>query len=482
MAELEKLLNELPKLVKELKLTVGDAEQIQQEITRLNEVQENLHNQQVAIAKELDVTKSNHAGFNAISLDIARKVLIPEDFSADKEFLVEKFGNFHKQLSLTELQTQFVRWYEWGELLESIAGDILSDSQIISQLNCNINYPSIPEKYQAIEQAIPINLAFGNTKKLNQQIQQINKQQEDLLEIQHRLTIVFDNLKSGQNILSILLGLSLFFGKNGLELQWFNDEYGFIISSMGKFKPLTEFINDCELYKNNINTLIENINSLKLQAEQAIVNLAQSNPLERAAKYLARKRISSILFIASSLLGLGFGGWTIYNRITQVQPGNLSRKQPKNVVDKLKVSQKLGLEAALIVQKPALPLKDWQQAESKWQQAVQLLESIPEGTSVSTQAKKELINYRANYAAISQRVVNEKKANSNLDSAQKLAVEAAFIVKNAPPESVILQQAKAKLQEAIDLLQSIPEGTSVSKEVQNKLISYKNHYEAISSK
>ncbi|QIR38308.1 hypothetical protein HCG51_17425 [Tolypothrix sp. PCC 7910] len=482
MAELEKLLNELPKLVEELKLTVGNTETIQQEAARLNDVQEKLHLLQVAIAQELDVAKSQNGQFSAISAVTARTVFITDNFSTDDGFIAEKFGSFNKQLLLTELQAQILRWYEWGELLQSIATDMLSDEKIISQLNCNIKYPNIPEKFREIEQIVPINLAFGNHKKLEFQNQQILNYQSELLEIQQRLTIVFDSINSGQNILVILLGLSLFCGQNGLELQWLSDEYGFIISSMGKFQPLTEFINDCESYKNNINTLVENINSLKSQTEQAIVNLPQSNPLEKAAKYLARKRINSILFIASGVLVLGFGGWTIYQQVTQLQSGNLSSKQPKNVVDRLKASQKLGFEASLIVQKPPLPLKDWQQAESKWQQAVQLLESIPEGTSVSPQAKKQLMSYRAKYAAISQKVVNEKKAASNLELAQKLAVEADFITKNAPPESVILQQAKDKLKEAINLLQSVPEGTSVSKEVQEKLTSYKNNYEAISSK
>ncbi|BAY91107.1 MULTISPECIES: hypothetical protein [unclassified Tolypothrix] len=482
MAELEKVLNELPKLVEELKLTVGNTETIQQELTRLSEAQEKLHNLQVAIAQELDVTKSHQNGCSAISAVTARTLLIPDNFSTDNGFIAEKFGSFNKQLSLTELQAQMVRWHEWGELLQSIAKDMLSDEQIINQLNCNINYTNIPEKFREIEQIIPINLAFGNQKKLEFQNKQIITYQSDLLEIQQRLSIVFDSINSSQTILVILLGLSLFCGQNGLELQWLSDEYGFIISSMGKFQPLTEFINDCESYKNNINTLVENINSLKTQTEQAIVSLPQSDPLGKAAKYLARKRINSILFIASSVLVLGLGGWTIYHQITQFQSGNVSGKQPKNVVDKFKASQKLGLEASLMVQKPPLPLKDWQQAESKWQQAVQLLESIPEGTPVSPQAKKQLISYRTKYAAISQKVLNEKKAATNLEYAQKLAVEAEFIAKNAPPESVILQQAKDKLQAAINLLQSIPEGTSVSKEVQDKLTSYQNSYEAIGSK
>ena len=61
------------------------------------------------------------------------------------------------------------------------------------------------------------------------------------------------------------------------------------------------------------------------------------------------------------------------------------------------------MEAYIIVQYPPYPAEVWQQAQAKWQQAINLLEAIPEGTFVSAQAKEKLVVYRNNYAAVSQR-------------------------------------------------------------------------------
>jgi hypothetical protein len=480
MANLDKLLQELTTIVESLKLTVGDSHTIEQEIIRLNQVQEQLRNLQAAIAQELDVAKINNAAVGVLSSSKESVVfsshsrLVDSLLTTGERFIAEKFGNEPTKLSLNELESKISHWLEWGELLQTIAEDILSNSQFINQLNSNINYPSLPNQFQELADKLKINLAFGKSKILQQQIQQIINSQEELLRLKQKSTEVFKNIKHTQNILLILLNLSAFCGNSKLKLEWFDDEYGFIISTNNKYQALADIIYDCELFQQKIDALAVDTKNLLEQAEQAISNLPQSNKLARIPAH-------SALLFSSSLLILGFGSWTIKEKIfTMQQTQNI--KQEKIAQTNLKSAKKLGMEAAVIAKKLPLPLTTWQQAESKWQEAVNLLEAVPKGTSISEQTKKQLVKYRAYHTAISKRVALEKNAASNLEDAEKLVLEAEFIVKNAPEKSAILQQAKDKMQEAINLLKAIPEGTFVSKQVQEKLAIYKKKYEAIKTK
>lgn len=136
-------------------------------------------------------------------------------------------------------------------------------------------------------------------------------------------------------------------------------------------------------------------------------------------------------------------------------------------------------EAASLVQKPPHPLKVWQQAENKWYQAIILLDSIPNKTSVSDRAKKKLAYYQINYKSISQRVLVEKQALANLESAQNLAIEANLFVNNSPYSLPIRRQALEKWEQAINLLENIPENTFVSIQAKETLTIYKTNYMAI---
>ena len=159
---------------------------------------------------------------------------------------------------------------------------------------------------------------------------------------------------------------------------------------------------------------------------------------------------------------------------------SLSLTQEGSAITKFKSAQKLGMEAASLAQNLPHPLKVWQQAENKWYQAIILLDSIPNETSVSDRAKKKLAYYQINYKSISQRVLVEKKALENLESAQKLATEANLFVQNSSYPLLNRQQAKDKWQQAINLLEAIPESTFVYIQAKQTLPIYKTNYTAIS--
>lgn len=486
MANLEILVSELPTLIQSLKLTIGDSNQIMEQIILINNAQEQLRNIKKLIAQELKFENIKTSAIATLPrIGNVASFFIPSVELVDPA-IAEKFGHSKTKISLTELQSKLDGWIEWGYFLQAIATDILSDIPFVNQLNSDINHLSIRTKFQIIAENLKNNLFFEDFNFLERQIQKISNYQNELLELQQKLNYVFNTIKNSRSLLNILLGVSAFCGKSGFALEWLDDDHELIISSDGKFQELTDILNDCDYFQEQIAALIIQGDTLREQAEQALKKIEQESSEEpiisqhlEIVPFSAQKIVRSGLFIASSLLILGFGGWKIRELSPQLQQMSLSLTQEESANAKFKSAQKLAMEAASLVQKPPHPLKVWQQAENKWHQAIILLDSIPNETSVSDRAKKKLAYYQINYKSISQKVLVEKQALSNLESAQKLATEANLFVQNSPHSLLIRQQAQDKWQQAINLLEAIPESTFVSIQAKEMLPIYKTNYAAI---
>ncbi|AUB42863.1 hypothetical protein COO91_09012 [Nostoc flagelliforme CCNUN1] len=488
MANLEKLVSELPTLIQSLKLTIGDSNQIMKQIILINNAQEQLRNLKKLIAQEL---KFENIKSSAIAT-LPRTATVASLFIPSVELIdpaiAEKFGHSKTKISLTELQSKIDGWIEWGYFLQAIATDILSDVPFVNKLNSDINHLSIRTKFQIIAENLTNNLFFEDFNILERQIQKISNYQDELLELQQKLNYVFNTIKNSRSLLNILLGVSAFCGKSGFALEWLDDDHELIISSDGKFQELTDILNDCDYFQEQIAALIIQSDTLREQAEQALKKIEQgsskepiiSQHLEIVPKFSTQKIVRSALVIASSLLILGFGAWKIKEQsLSLAQEGSGFVPDVGAAIAKFKSAQKLGMEAASLVQKPPHPLKVWQQAESKWYQAIILLDSIPNETSVSDRAKKKLAYYQINYKSISQIVLVEKQALANLELAQKLAIEANLFVKNSPYSLPIRRQALEKWEQAINLLEAIPASTFVSIQAKETLTIYKTNYAAI---
>ncbi len=502
MADLEKIVNELPKLVHSLNLTIGTSHEIMQQIILIHQTQEQLQNIQKLIIQELRFVKSKNTSVNTVprigkttsSLVVGRD-LAKTTINNRTKFITETFGNLEAKISLTDLQIKVDCWSEWGNLLQALATDILSEPQLLNQLDNNIHYPSLPAKFKEFNQTLEQNLDFKNSINLKQQTIHLINISEDILEVKQRLNYIINTINSSYSLLNILLSISSFFGKSGFTLEWLDDEHELIISSDGKFQELAEIINDCELFQQQIDSLLLQINTLKLQAEQALIKVEHKNQpklkvqnMAELASQLVEKKPQtffilgrSILVIVSSLVVLGFGGWASKDKLPHLQQQRAIANQEASAVANFTSALKLGVEASALVQSPPHSLIVWQQAKTKWQQAVNLLTSIPEETSVTVKAKHKLIRYRINYNVISQKVLVENKALADLELAHKLAIEAAFFVQTSPNSVLVWQQAKEKWQQAINLLEAIPASTAVSSQAKEMLASYKTNYAAISA-
>ncbi|MEB3283501.1 MAG: hypothetical protein VKK42_31725 [Lyngbya sp.] len=89
-----------------------------------------------------------------------------------------------------------------------------------------------------------------------------------------------------------------------------------------------------------------------------------------------------------------------YHRASQ----NLIKEQ--TAIANFNSAKKLALEASVLVKNPPYPLEVWQQAEKKWQAAINLLETIPNDTLIAPQVQEKLTLYRLNSQEIEKRIMN----------------------------------------------------------------------------
>ncbi|MEG4196923.1 TerD family protein [Microcoleus sp. Pol12A5] len=106
----------------------------------------------------------------------------------------------------------------------------------------------------------------------------------------------------------------------------------------------------------------------------------------------------------------GFGYQQARADLLKLRPSLVPVAQNLQAAESLEKAQQLAMEAAVVVQKPPHPMEVWHQSQSKWQEAIALLEAIDSRTPVYNLAQNKLSNYRANRTVISQRVAIAQKA------------------------------------------------------------------------
>lgn len=491
MTDLPILINKLPKIVYGLRLTLGNSQEIIQQVALINQAQEQLrHIQQVMSTEAIAQTSSSatHKGTATLhQVDTTKRLLLPSIFqvepniSGDARLITEKFGNPEIEICLDTLKSKIDYWIEWGDFLQAIAADILRDTNLINQVNLDTNYPSLTNQIERFRKSLNIKLAFTDYRNLDKQIQQILNIEEDISKTQHRLSYIVNTIKSSQGLLTIFMAISSFCGQSGFAIEWLDDAHELIISSEGKFQELTDILNDCQIFQDKLTAYLSQCQQLKEQAKKTLnqKNYKRQN-IKKITHNFPASQIGRITILAiSSLAILGLGSWITKDHINQTQQADQNLDPETQAVSNFKSALKLGREASSLAQDPPHPLTTWQQAATKWQQAINFLNQIPEGTSVSAKAQERLIRYRRNYNAINEKAASEKQALNNLESAQKLATEAAFFMKNAPNSLPAWQQAKDKWEQAIQLLETIPKNSFAYQQAQATLPNYKTHHATI---
>ncbi len=153
--------------------------------------------------------------------------------------------------------------------------------------------------------------------------------------------------------------------------------------------------------------------------------------------------------------------------------------EPDTGLGKVTAARRLAWDAAVMVQSPPHPVDTWQQARVKWRQAIDLLEAVPSDSALAAEVKQRLAVYRVNYAAINNRLKAEQTASERLRDAQTLAWQAAVTVQKPPHPLRVWQRAQQKWQDAIALLETVPNTTLAFAQSQEKLTTYRGNLAAI---
>ena len=493
MANLEKIINELPQLVVSLKLNLGNVEELTQQVVHINNIQMQLLYLQTIINEELKLAKLKNLSIHSLPPIGTTASLLLDDISvgeietpAQSKYITAKFGNPNTEISIHDLQAKIDYWIEWGDFLRVVAADILNDSELVSQLNSHSHHANLAATVEKVNKILNINLALTNREILSQQLQQLRNAQTEVLQIKQKLNDIVNTIRKNPKFLNILTITTSFYGASGLTLEWLDDDQELILSSDGKFQELTDIFHECQQLQQTIDILTININNLTKQAEQYMKYLS---PAIQPQKFINRSRpltprwrftnfLRPIIIIIASIITI-FTGWLITRTITSQQPTVLNARQEAAAVANFQSALRLGLEASALVENPPYPVTVWQQAETKWLQAIDLLERVPPGSSVYQEASGRLFRYRRNRIAISQKVLDEKQALADLQTAQKLGTQARFFMQNSPNSLLALQEAKEKWEQAIDLLENIPKSTTFYEQAQELLPIYRNSYAGV---
>jgi hypothetical protein len=190
-----------------------------------------------------------------------------------------------------------------------------------------------------------------------------------------------------------------------------------------------------------------------------------STDTEPTARSGGRKAVTAIA-LAGLLAVVGGGGWFVFDKSAQEQ----KLAEAKAISAKTFDPSQLGKVEAL------------QDAHAQLKKAATLLGEIPNRPgSPYEQAQAELKGLQPKLQEIETKLNAEKPAIDKLESAKKLAMDASIIVQNPPHKADVWQNAQAKWQESLKLLESIPSDSLAAAEVKQKLELYRSNYDTITA-
>ncbi|MEL7034342.1 MAG: hypothetical protein AAFO04_01800 [Cyanobacteria bacterium J06592_8] len=217
------------------------------------------------------------------------------------------------------------------------------------------------------------------------------------------------------------------------------------------------------------------IEKITVQRQQALLAAQPNSSSKEQLKSNNNKHLRwSPLLLLAMVMGI-LGGVQILPKASVSSQKNLSAlAQNQPLERRLKSAQTLAMEASEAVgsQQP-LPLTAWQEAQEKWQDAIAVLQEMPERKMQSDPVQKQLAVYREDYNWASQKLIQEQTAIANFNSAKKFALEASVIAKKTSLPLEVWQQAYQKWQSAISLLETIPNDSYIAPKVQEKIAFYR---------
>jgi hypothetical protein len=415
----------------------------------------------------------------------------------------------------------------------------------LEEIHSNKTISDIKKDIKNKTHIIKASLNFSNINVITCQLEQMKKSQKDLILISENLKIVNSTVEIGKitcvRATTIKSFLSLFGSISAVE---FNQKNELIIDFNNKQEKVVDIFKFCQNLYPKIENLIQEVEVKVKEVQECLKNplLMKQRQLQHYRKSVQIKTTiaASILILISPVV------WFAWKRFSQEQvrwnaqilmsdigdvtqspdineaklkrdkikqaitslekiPNSFASAYPtaqqdiskfrlrlglvekqlqieEDAADKFESAKQLAMDAAIIVQNPPHPETIWNAASNKWQEAISILESIPENSFVSVEAKTKLEQYRNNHAAISTRLSHEIQASEMLENAKNLSWEAVKITQKPPHSSTTWKQASEKLEQAIKLLETMPKNSPLYAQEQQRLKEYKANYITINQR
>jgi len=216
----------------------------------------------------------------------------------------------------------------------------------------------------------------------------------------------------------------------------------------------------------------------KIQQSQALLTQACQTDISANPNFLdASKKVNQatkLLYSVPNIPGLGYQqaqtGLNVFS--TCIKTVNAK----ENFFEAKRLSRKaLGIDAEM-----TFSVQEWEGMRSDLGKAIDLLKTIPKDVNTYTDSQKALKVYQNQFSKVNQRLQQEQTAVNAFNRAEDLKKEADLLTRNSPKLET-LNEAESKVKDAIKLIKTIPQGTTVSVTNQDTILIYQEKIEGIHS-
>lgn len=214
----------------------------------------------------------------------------------------------------------------------------------------------------------------------------------------------------------------------------------------------------------------------KVQQSQALLTQACQTDISANRNFLdASKKVNEatrLLYSVPNIPGLGY-------QEAQTKFNNFSTCiKTVNAKEKFFEAKRLSKKALGIDEQMTFSVPEWEGIRSDLVKAIDLLKTIPNDVNTYPQSQKALKVYQNQFQQVNQRLQQEQAAVNAFNNAENLKNEADKLTRNSPNLET-LNEAESKVINAIQLIKTIPQGTTVSEKSQDTILIYQDKIEGI---
>jgi hypothetical protein len=206
------------------------------------------------------------------------------------------------------------------------------------------------------------------------------------------------------------------------------------------------------------------------QAQMFLTQLCQTSFAADTNVLDSSQKVNQAAKLLQSIPNLpGFAYQQIQSELTNFS----SCIKTAQVIENFFTAKKLSEKALGVDENTIISLQSWQAIYSDLAKAIASLKNIPPDVNIYAKAQQELKQYQIKLGELNQLIEKEQIAITAFNSSEALNREVDKINQNQPNLDS-LGKAESKIKNAIQVLETIPPGTTVSEKSKNLLSTYQH--------